>query len=114
MRGICLIFLSIISLVFGFTLVALGLIFQDKLGPLPAGLIVAAVAFIGCTRLAHNRRAISNLLVSAVSILLPVWLVPLLAGSAWQFQRFALAMGVVSVSTIAGLVFTYWRERGRR
>ncbi|MBI5060266.1 hypothetical protein HZB60_10865 [candidate division KSB1 bacterium] len=108
-----MIFLSILSLVFGFTLVALGLIFQDKLGPIPAGLIVAVIAFIGSSRFAHNRKSRAELGVSALATLAPVWLVPLLAGSSWQIERFAPAMGIVSLSAIAGLVLTVWRERGR-
>jgi hypothetical protein len=108
------IFLSIIALAFGFTLVALGLIFQDKLGAIPAGLVVAVIAFIGSTRIAHNRRTPGQLAVMAVATLLPVWLVPMLGGSAWQFHNFVLAMVIVSLAAITGLVFTYWRERGKR
>jgi hypothetical protein len=108
------IFLSIIAFCFGMTIVSLGLIFQDKIGPIPAGLIAAAVAFIGSTRVAHNRRQPGQLVVVAVATLIPVWVVPFFAGSAWQFQRFVVPMIITSVATVGGLVFTYLRERDTR
>jgi threonine/homoserine efflux transporter RhtA len=109
-----MILFSIVAFVFGFTLVALGLIFQDKIGAIPAGLVVAVIAFIGCMRIGQSRKTMRELVLAAFATLLPVWFVPMVGGSNWQFHNFLPAMGIVTVSVVGGIAVTAYRERGKR
>ena len=108
-----MIFSTLIAFLFGFLMVALGLILEAKVGAIVAGLLVGAFGFLGSQRLAHGQQSVARLIAGGVCSVLPVWLVPLWAGSDWQFQNFWPALIIVTVAVAAGIVFTAHRERSQ-